>query len=143
MDNDNLFDPINRMVEFGMGIAIAQQMVKSMNMTNDTVKVPGSFQDFHAKFLSRICRKCGNSNSVEARFCAKCGDKLLIESTQVKICLKCNASNEVTSKYCIDCGAALENFICSQCNTENPSTAKFCKNCGNKITIVESSSSNL
>ena len=142
MDNDTLFDPMQRMVEFGMGMAIAQQMVKSMNMTNENVKIPGSFQDFHAKYLSRICKSCGNSNPVEARFCSKCGDKLLIESPQVKICQKCNTSNDVTSKYCIDCGAALENFICSQCNTENPSTAKFCKNCGNKITIIESSSTN-
>ena len=142
MENDNLFDPINRMVEFGMGMAIAQQMVKSMNMTNENVKIPGSFQDFHTKYLSRICKTCGTSNTVESRFCSKCGDKLLIEAPKMKTCQKCNASNDATSKFCIDCGSTLESYICTQCNTENPSIAKFCKNCGNKMAIDEPSSTN-
>jgi ribosomal protein L40E len=137
MDNDNLFDPVNRMVEFGMGLAIAQQMVKSMNMTNENVKIPGNFQDFHSKFLSRICQSCGISNPVESRFCSKCGDKLLIETIQSKLCPKCNTSNDYNSKYCIECGETLVSNACSKCNTENPNTAKFCKNCGNKLQIEE------
>ena len=137
MDNDNLFDPVNRMVEFGMGLAIAQQMVKTMNMTNENVKIPGNFQDFHAKYLTRICKTCGNSNPVESRFCSKCGDKLLIELPQIMMCQKCNASNDSMSKYCIECGTSLESCICAQCNTENPSSAKFCKNCGKKMTTDE------
>ena len=127
------------MVEFWMGLAIAQQMVKSMNMTNETVKIPGNFQDFHAKFLSRMCRKCGNSNPVEARFCGKCGDKLLVETPQVKSCMKCNSSNDQNSKFCIGCGAPFEQNLCPSCKTENPIDAKFCKNCGEKFPIVEQS----
>ena len=42
MDNSNFFS-INRLVEFGMGLAIAQQMVKTMNQSIETMKVPGSF----------------------------------------------------------------------------------------------------
>jgi len=141
MDNDNLFDPINRMVEFGMGLAIAQQMVKSMNLTNDTVKIPGSFQDYRAKYLSRVCRQCGNMNPVEARFCGKCGEKLIIESPQTKSCLQCNTVNEINAKFCISCGTPFEQNLCSSCKTENPIDAKFCKNCGEKLLSFEKESS--
>lgn len=42
MDDNNFFS-INSLVEFGMGMAIAQQMVKTMNHSIDNMKVPGSY----------------------------------------------------------------------------------------------------
>lgn len=39
MNDDNFFS-INRLVEFGLGIGIAQQMVKSMNHVMDNTQVP-------------------------------------------------------------------------------------------------------
>lgn len=42
--NDQSFFSIDRLVEFGMSAAIAQQMVNSMNQTMQQMYVPGSIQ---------------------------------------------------------------------------------------------------
>jgi hypothetical protein len=41
MDDDNFFS-INRLVEFGMGMAVAQQMVNTMNGAMTNMHIPGS-----------------------------------------------------------------------------------------------------
>ncbi len=41
MDDESFFS-INRLVEFGMGVAIAQQMVKTMNESMTTMHIPGA-----------------------------------------------------------------------------------------------------
>jgi hypothetical protein len=41
MYDENSFYSIDRLVEFGMGIAVAQQMVKSMNHTMQNMHIPG------------------------------------------------------------------------------------------------------
>jgi hypothetical protein len=41
MNDDNFFS-INRLVEFGMGMAVAQQMVNTMNSAMSNMQVPGS-----------------------------------------------------------------------------------------------------
>ncbi len=41
MDNNSFFS-IDRLVEFGMGMAVAQQMVKSMNESMTKMHVPGA-----------------------------------------------------------------------------------------------------
>ncbi len=43
MDNDSFFS-IDRLVEFGMGMAMAQQMVGMMNQSMRQMYVPGSIQ---------------------------------------------------------------------------------------------------
>lgn len=40
--NDDSFFSINRLVEFGMGIAVAQQMVNTMNSAISSMNVAGS-----------------------------------------------------------------------------------------------------
>ena len=40
--NDESFFSINRLVEFGMGMAVAQQMVKTMNIAIADMQVPGA-----------------------------------------------------------------------------------------------------
>lgn len=47
MDNDSFFS-IERLVEFGMGMAMAQQMVGMMNQTMRQMYVPGSIQTMPA-----------------------------------------------------------------------------------------------
>lgn len=42
MMNDDNFFSINRLVEFGLGIGVAQQMVKSMNHALNNTQIPGS-----------------------------------------------------------------------------------------------------
>ena len=46
--NDNNFFSIDRLVEFGMGMAMAQQMVGMMNQTMKQMYVPGSIQSIPA-----------------------------------------------------------------------------------------------
>lgn len=41
MNDDNFFS-INRLVEFGMGVAVAQQMVKTMNHAITNTQIPGT-----------------------------------------------------------------------------------------------------
>lgn len=41
MTNDNFYS-IDRLVEFGMGMAMAQQMVQTMNQTMNQMQTPGS-----------------------------------------------------------------------------------------------------
>ena len=40
--NDDSFFSINRLVEFGMSLAVSQQMVKTMNETISNMHVPGT-----------------------------------------------------------------------------------------------------
>ncbi len=42
MDNNNSFSTIDHLVEFGMGMAIAQQMVQTMNQCIGSMQVPGA-----------------------------------------------------------------------------------------------------
>jgi hypothetical protein len=42
---DSNFFSINSLVEFGMGMTIAQQMVKTMNHSINNMNVPGSFSN--------------------------------------------------------------------------------------------------
>lgn len=46
--NDHSFYSIDRLVEFGMGMAMAQQMVRVMNETMQAMYVPGSIQTIPA-----------------------------------------------------------------------------------------------
>ncbi|GHV89843.1 hypothetical protein AGMMS50268_03460 [Spirochaetia bacterium] len=43
------FYSVDRLVEFGMSVAIAQQMVKSMNETMSNMQIPGSMNSFFAQ----------------------------------------------------------------------------------------------
>ena len=42
MDNYNSFSTIDHLVEFGMGMAIAQQMVSTMNHCIGNMQIPGT-----------------------------------------------------------------------------------------------------
>ncbi len=42
MDNINSFSTIDHLVEFGMGIAVAQQMVNTMNHCISNMQIPGA-----------------------------------------------------------------------------------------------------
>jgi len=41
--NDDNFYSIDRLIEFGMSTAVAQQMVQSMNKAISTMQIPGDF----------------------------------------------------------------------------------------------------
>ena len=46
--NEDSFYSINRLVEFGMGIALAQQMVHTMNNTMTNMHVPGTMNQMQS-----------------------------------------------------------------------------------------------
>jgi len=131
MTDENLFSPIDKMVELGLGIAFAQQMVKAMNNVNETIKVPNSFTNFKQSQFLTICSKCGIHNSTNSKFCNNCGFELA--KVNKKTCSKCNFSNEITAKFCSECGNNLTCLICNDCKTENEYSAKFCQNCGKPL----------
>ena len=47
--NNNDFFSIDRLVDFGMGMAVAQQMVKTMNETMANMNIPGSMKTFQSE----------------------------------------------------------------------------------------------
>lgn len=52
--NNNSFYSIDRLVEFGLGLSMAQQMVQMMNQTMQTMYVPGSIQSMPATQMPPI-----------------------------------------------------------------------------------------
>jgi hypothetical protein len=46
--DDNSFFSVDRLIEFGMGMSIAQQMVKSMNESMQKMHVPGAMNSLGA-----------------------------------------------------------------------------------------------
>jgi hypothetical protein len=46
MNEDNFYS-INRLVEFGIGLTVAQQMVKTMNEAMNNMQVPGAMNQVH------------------------------------------------------------------------------------------------
>ncbi len=53
MDNNNFF-AIDKLVEFGMSLAIAKQMVDVMNQTINDMHIPGSIQSMPSPIISSI-----------------------------------------------------------------------------------------
>ena len=54
MNSDNFFS-IDRLVEFGLGMAVAQQMVKSMNHALANTVIPGAMNTMEPQRLPNTC----------------------------------------------------------------------------------------
>ena len=52
MDNNNFFS-IDRLIEFGMSMAVAQQMVQTMNQTMQSMYIPGTMNPMTQAQLSQ------------------------------------------------------------------------------------------
>jgi hypothetical protein len=50
--NDNSYYSIDRLIEFGMGMAIAQQMVNTMNQAMSQMQIPGSMNQTQPAAIS-------------------------------------------------------------------------------------------
>jgi hypothetical protein len=50
MYDESSFYSIDRLIEFGMGMAVAQQMVQSMNQTMAAMRIPGAGNVMDARF---------------------------------------------------------------------------------------------
>ncbi|MBK7888522.1 MAG: DUF4339 domain-containing protein [Bacteroidetes bacterium] len=51
---DNNFISVDKLIEFGMSLAIAQQMVKTMNEATTNMRTSGTFPDFLQPKLSQL-----------------------------------------------------------------------------------------
>ena len=131
MSDESLFSPMDKMLELGLGIEFAQQMMKTMNSVNENVKVPGSFANFSQKQFLTVCTKCGVHNSANSKFCNNCGCELA--KINKNACSKCNTANEAGAKFCVECGNNLSSNVCNDCKTENEYSAKFCQNGGKPL----------
>ena len=58
MINDNSFYSVDRLVEFGLNMTMAQQMVRSMNQTMQSMYVPGSIQTMPTAATTQSIHVC-------------------------------------------------------------------------------------
>ena len=68
-----------------------------------------------------ICPRCGNSNSLNAKYCSRCGAQLKVPQEAV-VCPKCHTRNSSLANFCRNCGATLkvgaQTKICPRCGKE-------------------------
>lgn len=124
------FSSMERLLELGMGITMAKQMMDAVNAINDKAKTPNDPKDFFQNKLFKVCSNCGRYNYSVNKFCGDCGTKL---SSNERICDKCNTANDTDAKFCSNCGKDMKKLKCQKCGTENTLVSKFCKECGGAL----------
>jgi predicted amidophosphoribosyltransferase len=129
------FDPVEKAVEFSLGLGIAQQMLASINAANAAMSIPNSFAEYEKKNLIRRCSSCGSHSPYTSTYCGHCGKSLsgVGNPGLGRNCGRCGASTPEDSKFCVACGAPMAAEKCGSCGTENPSAARFCKECGKEL----------
>lgn len=79
-----------------------------------------------------ICPRCGNSNSLNAKYCSRCGAQLKVP-TEAVVCHKCHTRNSSLANFCRNCGATLkvgaQTKICPRCGREIGAEENMCA-CG-------------
>ncbi len=79
-----------------------------------------------------ICPRCGNSNSLSAKYCSRCGGQLKVPEEPI-VCHKCHAHNSPMANFCRNCGTELkvgyESKICPRCGKEVAAHDNVCS-CG-------------
>ena len=77
-----------------------------------------------------ICPRCGNSNSLNAKYCSRCGAQLKVP-TEAVVCHKCHTRNYSLANFCRNCGATLkvgaQTKICPRCGREIGSKLSLAK----------------
>lgn len=79
-----------------------------------------------------ICPRCGNSNTLNAKYCSRCGAQLKVPEEAV-VCYKCHTRNSPLANFCRNCGTTLkvgsQTKICPRCGNEVGAAETVCK-CG-------------
>ena len=79
-----------------------------------------------------ICPRCGNSNTLNAKYCSRCGAQLKVPEEAV-VCYKCHTRNSPLANFCRNCGTTLkvgsQTKICPRCGNEVGAADSVCK-CG-------------
>lgn len=86
-----------------------------------------------------ICPRCGNSNSLNAKYCSRCGAQLKIP-TEAVVCHKCHTRNSALANFCRNCGATLkvgaQTKICPRCGREIGAEENICA-CGYSFVTLQ------
>jgi hypothetical protein len=84
--NDDSFFSINRLVEFGMGMAVAQQMVNNMNSAMTNMHVPGSMNQMQTtapQFYYAIIEGNQSGPFSEQELSRLIGEKKVVKETYI------------------------------------------------------------
>ena len=86
-----------------------------------------------------ICPRCGNSNSLNAKYCSRCGAQLKVPEETV-VCHKCHTRNTPMANFCRNCGATLKvgsaTKICPKCGKEVNAEDNICV-CGYSFVTMQ------
>ena len=86
-----------------------------------------------------ICPRCGNANSLNAKFCARCGGQLKVPEEPI-VCHKCHTRNSPMANYCRSCGVELKvglaTKICPKCGKEVGANDNVCS-CGYSFVTLQ------
>ena len=86
-----------------------------------------------------ICPRCGNSNSLSAKYCSRCGGQLKVPEEPV-VCHKCHTHNSPMANFCRNCGTELkvgwETKICPKCGKEVDAHDNVCA-CGYSFVTLQ------
>ena len=86
-----------------------------------------------------ICPRCGNSNSLNAKYCSRCGAQLKVPEEAV-VCPKCHTRNSSLANFCRNCGATLkvgaQTKICPRCGKEINADENICA-CGYSFVTLQ------
>ncbi len=86
-----------------------------------------------------ICPRCGNSNSLNAKYCSRCGAQLKVPEEAV-VCPKCHTRNSSLANFCRNCGATLkvgaQTKICPRCGKEINADDNICA-CGYSFVTLQ------
>ncbi len=86
-----------------------------------------------------ICPRCGNSNSLNAKYCSRCGAQLKVP-TEAVVCHKCHTRNYSLANFCRNCGATLkvgaQTKICPRCGREIGAEENMCA-CGYSFVTMQ------
>ncbi len=86
-----------------------------------------------------ICPRCGNSNSLNAKYCSRCGAQLKVPQEAV-VCPKCHTRNSSLANFCRNCGATLkvgaQTKICPRCGKEIGAEENVCA-CGYSFVTLQ------
>lgn len=86
-----------------------------------------------------ICPRCGNSNSLNAKYCSRCGAQLKVPEEAV-VCYKCHTRNSSLANFCRNCGTTLkvgaQTKICPRCGKEINADDNVCA-CGYSFVTLQ------
>ncbi len=112
--NDNSFSSLDRLMEFGMGIAVARQMIDTMNHTINNMQVPGAgapiapaSQQYYALIDNQQCGPLTEEEVEKLVNVARINSNTLMWKTGTTAWVHANALPEVYKYFLLSNSSAL------------------------------------